>query len=236
MRIWVVSVVVALGARGTAQAQQRDAGITQSVQTVTTDASVGPALNTFDLPMVQRGNGVVTHYPIPEQLAHQDVPVFVQVRSVAPIDHVSLFYRGPGAPRYREIRMVSMGRDLALPGGFGANIPCEDVFPPRIQYYVEAVATSGIAVGAAGSAGRPIDLPIVPRRTRAFVPTLPGQPPPRSCSNSTTTASSGSSSLDAGAVPSTGTADLGEPCRVDGDCRHDLRCGSSHRCIFPRPP
>jgi hypothetical protein len=197
------------------------------------DAAALSAPNAFDLPMTQRGNGAISHYPIPEQLARNDVPVFAQVRSSAPIDHVSMFFRSQGATRYRELRMNAMGQDLGLPGGYGAQIPCEDAFPPAVEYYVQAVDTSGEVIGHAGSATQPIRLPIVTARTRNIVPTLPGQPPPRNCGS--ITGMSTAVVRDSG-VEERGTADLGEPCARDNDCRRGLRCGSTRTCVFVSAP
>ncbi|MFO0558816.1 MAG: hypothetical protein U0269_12435 [Polyangiales bacterium] len=188
----------------------------------------------FDLPMNQRGNGALVHYPILEQLARNDVPVFAQVRSSAPIDHVSMFFRSAGATRYRELRMSSMGHDLGLPGGYGSQIPCEDAFPPAIEYYVNVVDTSGEVIGHAGTATQPVRIPIVTARTRNIVPTLPGQPPPRNC-GSITGMSTQPQVRDSG-VEERGTADLGEPCARDNDCRRGLRCGSARSCVFVSAP
>jgi hypothetical protein len=209
--------------------------------------SAAPAqASTFDLPMTQRGSGAINHYPIPEQLARTAVPVFVQVSSTAPIDHVSLFYRGAGGSRFREVRMTAMGQEAGLTGGYGAQIPCEDAFPPAVEYYVQSVATSGDPVGSAGSQNAPIRLPIVLQRTHTIVPTLPGQPPPRNCGGmmvpvatrpaGTGPSATGPASADAGVGTSsestTGTADLGEPCTRNSDCHRGLRCGSNHQCVF----
>jgi hypothetical protein len=206
-------------------------------------AATAATPTTFDIPMRQVGTGAVTHYPIPEQLARNDVPVFVQVRSSAPIDHVSLFYRSRGATRYREVRMTSMGQNLGLPNGYGVQVPCEDAFPPAIEYYVQAIDTSGAPVGAAGTAAAPISIPVVTARHYAFVPTLPGQNPPRNCGSlvepvvATAAGDAGTRPTrgrDAGPVEEVrGTADLGEPCTRDLDCISSrLRCGSNHRCVL----
>jgi hypothetical protein len=215
-----------------AAAPSADAGSSASM-----DASapaVRAAPTAFDLPMNQRGNGALVHYPILEQLARNDVPVFAQVRSSAPIDHVSMYFRSAGATRYRETRMNSMGQDLGLPGGYGAQIPCEDAFPPALEYYVQVVDTSGEVIGHAGSATQPVRIPIVTARTRNIVPTLPGQPPPRNC-GSITGMSTQSQVRDSG-VEERGTNDLGEPCARDNDCRRGLRCGSSRTCVFVSAP
>lgn len=209
-------------------------------------ASIAPAAahaTTFDLPMVQRGQGAMVHYPLPEQLARNEVPVFVQVRSSAPIDHIALFYRGHGATRYREVRMVAAGGTaFGLPGGYGGSIPCEDAFPPSVEYYVQAIDTSGAAVGSAGSSTEPISLSIVRERTFNIVPTLPGGTAPRNCGTLDTAVSTpGTTSTTNPTGPGTSTGstpthsvDLGEPCRSNNECRNGLRCGSTHTCVFVR--
>lgn len=208
-----------------------DAGGDASTTTVDPDAGV-VIVGDAAFPMRQVGTGTVIHFPIPEQLQRTGVPVFVQVRSSAPIDHVSLYYRSVGARRYTELRMQAMGQQFRLASGYGALIPCEDVFPPRVEYYVEAYASSGDANGRAGTAEAPITVPVVERRTHP-APTLPGQPLPRTCGSMTAVA------RDAGApdaAPARGSADLGEPCRSTNDCRSGLRCGSNNQCVFDRQP
>ena len=183
-------------------------------------------------PMRQVGQGTIIHFPVPEQLQRTGVPVFAQVRSSAPIDHVSLYVRALGARRFIEIRMQPMGQQFRLASGYGAMIPCEDVFPPKVTYYVEAYSSSGDANGHAGSAEAPLEVPVVELRHYP-APTLPGQPPPRACGSMST----GPSARDAGtgpAAPERGTADLGEPCRATNDCRSGLRCGSNNQCVFDR--
>lgn len=220
------------GAAADAGAARSDAGAA-GPSSMDAAAAQRAAPTAFDLPMNQRGNGAVVHYPILEQLARNDVPVFAQVRSSAPIDHVSMFFRSQGATRYRELRMNAMGHDLGLPGGYGSQIPCEDAFPPALEYYVQAVDTSGEVIGHAGSAVQPIRLPIVTARTRNIVPTLPGQAAPRNCGS--ITGMSSAQSRDSG-VEERGTADLGEPCARDNDCRRGLRCGSTRTCVFVSAP
>jgi hypothetical protein len=228
---------VATRADGGAGPTVATSSIDGGAPTAAADASTSSARaapTSFDLPMQQRGNGAVTHYPIPEQLARNDVPVFAQVRTSAPIDHVSMFFRSQGATRYRELRMTSMGQELGLVNGYGSQIPCEDAFPPALEYYVNAIDTSGEVIGHAGSATQPIRVSIVTARTRNIVPTLPGQPPPRNC-GSLAAMSGQAQTRDAG-VEERGTADLGEPCARDNECRRGLRCGLARTCVFVSAP
>jgi len=191
------------------------------------DASV--TVSDVVYPMQQRGTGTVIHFPVPEQLARTAVPVFAQIRSSAPMDHVSVFYRGPGARRYTELRMNPLGQQFRLPSGYGAMIPCDDIFPPRLEYYVAAYDSSGAPNGTAGTAEAPLTLPIVDRR-HFPAPTLPGQPVPATCGALTV----GATARDSGvpSAPVRGSADLGEPCRDNAECRRGLRCGSTRTCVF----
>jgi hypothetical protein len=185
--------------------------------------------------MRQTGEGTVIHFPVPEQLARTEVPVFAQIRSTAPIDHVSLFYRAPGARRYTEARMIAMGQQFRLASGYGAQIPCDDAFPPRVEYYVEAYDSSNTPNGHAGTDLQPLQVPIVD--VRHFpAPTLPGQNPPRNCGTLLGQGPGAVPGRDAGAAaPERGTADLGEPCRNNNDCRRGLRCGAARACVFEGP-
>lgn len=242
-----VLVVVLVGAATVVLAQPRagtrrpaasaDAGPAASVDGSVPDGGALDAAAPSDAsvagdvpwPMRQLGQGTLIHFPVPEQLARTGVPVFAQVRSTAPIDHVSLFYRGVGARRFTELRMQPMGQQFRMPNGYGALIPCDDIFPPRIEYYIQSVDSSGASNGNAGSEAQPVQVAIVERRSFA-APTLPGQAAPRTCG-----ALTGASSVrDAGgpAAPVRGSADLGEPCQTNNDCRRGLRCGATHSCVF----
>jgi hypothetical protein len=72
---------------------------------------------------------------------------------------------------------------------------------------------------------------------------MPGQPAPRSCgslevqvptSTGTGTTGTGGTGTTGGGnnAPIAGTADLGEPCQSNAECRRGLRCGSTHTCVF----
>lgn len=210
-----------------------DAGLADAATaTAATDASV--PTGDVPYPMRQTGTGTVIHFPIPEQVARTEVPVFAQVRSSAPIDHVSLFYRGVGARRYTEVRMNPMGQQFHLPSGYGASIPCDDAFPPRVEYYVQAFDSSGAPNGTAGSSENPVQIPIVERRQYP-APVLPGQNPPRTCGSLVASPTARDAGTGPATAPEHGTADLGEPCRANNDCRRGLRCGSTRTCVFDSP-
>ena len=226
-----------------ADAVALDAGPAATDASVSTDGAAavlavvledgGVRVGDAAIPMRQLGTGTVIHFPVPEQLARTAVPVFAQIRSTAPIDHVSLFYRSVGARRFTEVRMPAIGQQFRLPAGYGAMIPCDDIFPPRVEYYVAAIDSSGAPNGGAGSADAPVQLNIVERRSYA-APTLPGQPAPSTCGSLTTTTTVRDAGSGAAVVVERGTSDLGEPCRTNNECRRGLRCGLNHQCVFDR--
>jgi hypothetical protein len=120
--------------------------------------------------------------------------------------------------------MPAMGQQFRLPSGYGAMIPCDDIFPPRVEYYVAAIDSSGAPNGTAGTAEAPLTSPSS-SAAHFPAPTLPGSPcrapagrsppPPRPATPARP------------AEPERGTADLGEPCQSNNDCRRGLRCGSN---------
>ncbi len=172
------------------------------------DASSDAPASDVTWPMRQVGQGTLIHFPVPEQLARTGVPVFAQVRSSAPIDHVSLFYRGVGARRFTELRMLPMGQQFRMPNGYGALIPCDDIFPPRVEYYVQSIDSSGAPNGNAGTEAQPVQIPIVERRSHP-APVLPGQEPPRTCGGMT-----GPSAVRDAGGPAAPGARLGRPRRA----------------------
>lgn len=116
---------------GASPAAAVDGGASDATAAVVDPDAGSVTVGDASFPMRQVGTGTIIHFPVPEQLQRTGVPVFAQVRSSAPIDHVSLYVRALGARRYTEIRMQAMGQQFRLASGYGAMIPCEDVLPRR---------------------------------------------------------------------------------------------------------
>ncbi len=158
------------------------------------------------------GPGNIPHDPVPEQLQQTAVPVFVEVPAEAPVAHMYVYYRGQGMREFKRLEMARM------PGGFGAEIPCADVFPPKVEYYLVAFGNDGSPLGFAGTKDAPLVVPIVTRRTQP-PPALPGKAPPQTCS------------LDRECPPgmpgcsnARGGKGMGETCNSSSECREGLVC------------
>ena len=171
--------------------------------------------------------------PIPEQLARTELPVFVQIRSSAPIDHVSLFYRGVGARRYTELRMTPMGQQFRLAVGLRRADPLRRRVPaPGASTTSRPSTRRARPTARAGTATAPV---VADRRTKALpCAHAPGAGPAAHLRRPQ--AGPGTCATRAPPPrPSAAPRDLGEPCQVDNDCRRGLRCGSNHACVFESP-
>ena len=119
-------------------------------------------------------SGPLLHTPPEQQLVRTPVPVFVEIPEGERVSRMVIRYRGAAMRQFREMAMSP------LVEGFGAELPCEDVVAPSIAYYALAFAPNGNVVGRLGSEDRPVEVPIVTRRSRP-APALPGRAPPESC-------------------------------------------------------
>ena len=158
------------------------------------------------------GPGNIPHEPVAEQLQQTAVPVFVEVPAEAPVARMYVYYRGHGMRDFKRLEMKRMT------GGFGVEIPCGDVYPPKMEYYIVAFGSDGSPLGFAGTKDAPLVVPIVTRRTQP-PPALPGKAPPQTCS------------LDQECPPGMpgcsrgrGGKGMGETCSSSSECREGLVC------------
>lgn len=152
------------------------------------------------------GAGNIPHTPVREQLSNTAVPVFVDVPDDAPVDKMYVYYRSTGMREYQRVEMSRMQ------GGFGYEIPCTDVFQPKVEYYLVAFASDGSPLGFAGTEDQPLSVPIVGERS-VPPPSLPGRAPPAQCSD-----------RECPPGMSCGSGGLGDTCTADGDCGAGLSC------------
>ena len=156
------------------------------------------------------GPGNIPHVPVPEQLSQTAVPVFIEVPEDAPVGPIYLFYKGVGMKGYKRVRMQRVS------GGVGFEIPCADVFEPRIQYYIVAYGEDNAPIGFAGTPQEPVEVPIVTERTHPE-PSLPGRAPPQQC-----TMSECPPGLEG--CNNKGTRGGPNMCSSDSDCGKSLVC------------
>ncbi len=169
-------------------------------------------------PSTNSGNGNIPHEPVPEQLSQTAVPVWVAVPDNAPVSKILLYYKGLGMQQYRRVEMQRMQ------GGFGYEIPCTDVFQPKVDYYIMAYGQGDQPLGFSGTPQQPITVPIVAARTQP-PPALPGRMPPQQCqSNECPPGMEGCHGSNQGG------AGLGDTCVTTADCHQGLTC-SDNFCV-----
>jgi len=145
-----------------------------------------------------------------EQLTQTPLPLYAEVHALAGAKKIFVFYKGAGMEQWKQVPMYQ------YESGFAYQISCNDVWEPKVSYYIEAQDDAGAVVGVAGSAAQPIEVPVVAARTQAE-PALPQATPPKSCA-----ASECPPGLKGCAK--SGTAAIGDACASDGDCQSGLRC------------
>jgi len=152
---------------------------------------------------------IIHHAPL-EQLTQTPLPLYAEVHALAGAKKIFVFYKGAGMEQWKRVPMYQ------YQSGFAYQISCNDVWEPKVSYYIEAQDDAGAVVGVAGSQAQPIDVPVLAARTQAE-PALPQASSPKSCA-----ASECPPGLKGCAK--SGTAAIGDACASDGDCQSGLRC------------
>lgn len=153
---------------------------------------------------------VIIHQSPPEQLSQTPLPLYVEVNPLARPKHVFLYYKALGMETFKRVPMYR------YQSGFAYQISCNDVWEPRLTYYVEVEGQDGQVVGAAASAVQPIEVPVVAQRSQGE-PVLPGAQPPRTCG-----ATECPPGVKGCAKPGAGA--IAEACDEDKDCQSGLEC------------
>lgn len=145
-----------------------------------------------------------------EQLSQTPLPLYAEVHALAGAKRIYLFYKATGMEQWKRVPMYQYG------SGFAYQISCNDVWEPKVSYYIEAQDDAGAVVGIAGTAAQPIEVPVVAARTQAE-PALPDAAPPKSCA--ATECPPGVK----GCVQA-GTAAIDDGCEEDHECQSGLVC------------
>jgi hypothetical protein len=158
----------------------------------------------------------ISHRSPVEQLAQTPLPLYAEVHALAGAKKIVLFFKGIGMEQFKQAPMYQ------YQGGFAYQISCNEVWEPRISYYIEAHDDAGAIVGVAGSAAQPIEVPIVTARTQPE-PALPQAAAPASCA---------ASECPPGVkgCKKAGTAGIDETCDSDSDCQSGLECIDENVC------
>ena len=152
---------------------------------------------------------IIHHSPV-EQLVQTPLPLYAEVHALAGAKKIFVFYKGQGMEQWKRVPMYQ------YQSGFAYQISCNDVWEPKVSYYIEAQDEAGAVVGVAGSAAQPIEVPVVAKRTQAE-PALPGAQSPSSCV---------ASECPPGVkgCKKSGTAAIADACASDSDCQSGLAC------------
>jgi hypothetical protein len=161
-------------------------------------------------PMPPPPDEVIIHQSPPEQLSQTPLPLYVEVNPLARPKKVYLFYKALGMEKFKRVPMYR------YQSGFAYQISCNDVWEPRVSYYVEVEGEDGQVVGMAASAAQPIEVPVVAQRSQGEA-ALPGAEPPRTCG-----ASECPPGLKGCVKPGSGA--IAEACDEDKDCQSGLEC------------
>jgi hypothetical protein len=150
-------------------------------------------------------SGDFSHTPPPEQKVDTPVPLYFEGGS-KDVTRVVVFYRLGSFADWKSVELAKTG------SGWGGTIPCGEVKPGFMRYYVQGFDRRKSPVASAGDGQHPFVVPI-----RAEIsgpaPHLPGKAPPKSCAES----DEGASEKGAGAK---GASEKGENEEGEGGPRN----------------
>jgi hypothetical protein len=104
--------------------------------------------------------------------------VYVEYPGSETIAKVILKYKGFGMTDWKPVDLPKLG------DGWGGLIPCKDVMQGPMQYYVQGFNAANDPVATSGSRNKPYTVPVKPT-IAGPPPSLPGQEPPKQCSELT---------------------------------------------------
>lgn len=128
-------------------------------------------------PMIQPGPPGTTqilHQPSMPQASQAPLPIYCEVSNPENVEKVVLFYRGLGMDNYKSADMIPYG------SGYAYQISCNDVWEPRVRYYLQALDDDDRVIASAGTAQSPFEAPIV-TSLQGPGAALPGNTSPGRC-------------------------------------------------------
>ena len=123
-------------------------------------------------------SGGLKHTPVKEQRLRTPVPLYVEVDPAlrAKVSRVSVSFLSPGASEWESLLLKKVGE-----GGFGINLPCEDVeLEGTLKYHITVTAEGGAILAAVGSRTEPLATAIK-KSIEGEPPHFPGFAPPDTC-------------------------------------------------------
>jgi hypothetical protein len=92
--------------------------------------------------------------------------------TLAPAREIFLFYKGLGMQKYKRVPMYR------YQNGFAYQISCNDLWEPKISYYIEAHGEDDQVVGVIANSNQPVEVPVVAKRSHAPAALPGGARPP----------------------------------------------------------
>ncbi|MDP9149986.1 MAG: EB domain-containing protein [Myxococcota bacterium] len=163
----------------------------------------------------QPAAGDFAHQPANEALVRTPLPIYAEYLGVERLPRVVAKYKGAGTTEWKSLDLRKMDT------GYGGLLPCKDVTPGTMQYYIQGYNGSNDPIATSGTRTRPYSVNIVPRLSGPS-PSLPGQEPPQQCGEQTECPPE---------FPGCNSAkkQVGEDCENGRECQSNL-CGAG-KCV-----
>jgi hypothetical protein len=123
-------------------------------------------------PQPTEGDFTVT--PAPEAPVRTPLPVYVEFGGTEDLTRVAIKYKGATMSDWKSLDLPKVDQ------GYGALIPCKDVTPGLMLFFVQGFNDKNDPVATSGSKKQPFSVP-VNAQLIGPPPTLPGQDAPAQC-------------------------------------------------------
>jgi hypothetical protein len=154
-------------------------------------------------------SGDFTHTPADAALVRTPLPIYVEYPGSEDIAKVVAKYKGAGTSEWKSLELPK------LDNGYGALVPCKDVTPGLMLYYVQGFNDKDEPVAGSGSKNKPFSVP-VKAQIDGDPPALPGQEAPTQCAD---VAGAGSECPPDFPGCGGGTKAAGEDCEKNEECK-----------------
>jgi hypothetical protein len=174
--------------------------------------------------------GDFTHTPPSQALVRTPLAIYAEYPAGSDsLGRVLVKYKGAGMNDWKTLELKKVG------DGFGGLIPCKDVTPGMMQYYLQGFDPHEQPLAMSGSRIAPFTVEVTEQIT-GTEPSLPGRPPPEQCSGGEEGAGGASSGGGGGSTDcppdfpgcKAPKKEVGRKCSKDDECVtglcYDDRC------------
>jgi hypothetical protein len=156
--------------------------------------------------------GDFTHTPFDSQQVRTPLPIFVEYGGSETLARVVVKYKGFGMTEFKTLELTKQGK------GFGAVIPCLDVTEGEFKYYLQGFNASNDPVATSGNRNETYKVKIT-KDAPAEAPSLPGQPPPTQCRDTSECPPDFPGCKGGGSGEEQSKKDDGESCDENAQCK-----------------